>query len=94
MRESMYCHVCDKDFTADINLKGDGNHVIICPTCGHAHCRVVKDGEITTDRWDKRNGAMGAVYYSTTSSAITNSTSSNNFNSMAWSNTITATSCY
>jgi len=30
--------------------------VLECPNCGHEHCRVVKGGIITDERWDQRNG--------------------------------------
>jgi len=39
----------------------DGNHVIECPWCGHHHCRVVKDGKVTEDRWTSRNVARHDV---------------------------------
>jgi hypothetical protein len=39
----------------------EGNHVFNCPNCGHEHCRVVRGGRITEDRWDRRNGV--ATYY-------------------------------
>lgn len=39
-----------------MDLELDGNHVLNCPNCGHQHCRVVKKGEITDIRWDRRNG--------------------------------------
>jgi hypothetical protein len=55
-RQELYCHECGMyvQFTIDQNL--DGNHVLECPKCGHEHCRIVKDGVITEDRWQSRNG--------------------------------------
>ena len=51
----MYCHNCDKNFIARIDYDVDGQHVVECPHCGHEHCRVIKNGSITDDRWDGRN---------------------------------------
>lgn len=50
----MYCTECSKRFIAKLDLGLDGNHVIECPWCGHEHCRVVKDGKVTEDRWSSR----------------------------------------
>ena len=56
VRTEIYCHECNGyvRFTLDDSL--NGNHIITCPNCGHEHCRVIKDGVITGDRWDSRNG--------------------------------------
>ena len=61
-RQELYCHACDKhvQFICDLSL--DGNHVLHCPNCEHEHCRVVKDGVITDDRWDSRNGPTYTIY--------------------------------
>lgn len=53
-RNDMYCTYCSKDFIAELDYSIDGNHVVECPHCGHEHCRVIKDGEITGERWDSR----------------------------------------
>jgi len=50
----MYCTECRKNFIASLDLSLDGNHVVVCPWCGHEHCRVVKGGKVTEDRWDHR----------------------------------------
>ena len=55
-RQEIYCHNCGRYVQFPIDLGLDGNHVLKCPNCGHEHCRVVKDGSITGDRWDSRNG--------------------------------------
>lgn len=55
VRTDMYCHHCSKNFIAELNFDIDGNHIIGCPHCGHEHCRVIKRGYITGDRWDGRN---------------------------------------
>lgn len=65
-RNELHCHACDKyvQFICDQSL--DGNHVLNCPNCGHEHCRVVKDGLITDDRWDSRNGPTYQIVSSLT----------------------------
>jgi DNA-directed RNA polymerase subunit RPC12/RpoP len=62
VRQEIYCHNCGGyvQFTFDNSL--NGNHTIICPKCGHEHCRVIKNGEITGDRWDSRNGMTFLTY--------------------------------
>lgn len=54
--QEIYCHHCDRYVQFKIDMSLNGNHVLNCPNCGHEHCRVVKDGVITGDRWDSRNG--------------------------------------
>ena len=54
VRTDMHCHDCGKGFVAAINFDLNGNHVVLCPRCGHQHCRVVQDGKVTGDRWDGR----------------------------------------
>jgi len=53
----------------------NGNHEIYCPECGHVHCRVVKDGIVTEDRWDQRNGSMGTTAAILTTNVTNSSTS-------------------
>ena len=68
-RQEIHCHNCDRYVQFDIDLGLDGNHVLECPNCGHEHCRVVKNGVITGDRWDSRNGQTYNVsHYSITAS--------------------------
>lgn len=54
-RTEIHCHNCSKGFVAALDMDINGNHVIECPHCGHEHCRKIKDGKITGDRWDGRN---------------------------------------
>lgn len=61
----IYCHGCDKYFRFDLDVTKNGNHVIKCPGCGHEHCRVIKNGRITSTCWDQRNGIT--VYYTAAS---------------------------
>lgn len=53
-RTDMYCTECSKNFIAQLDFALDGNHVVECPYCGHEHCRVIKGGEVTGDRWESR----------------------------------------
>jgi DNA-directed RNA polymerase subunit RPC12/RpoP len=55
-RTKMHCHECNKNFIAELDFDINGDHVVECPWCGHEHCRTIKDGKITGDRWDGRNG--------------------------------------
>ena len=55
-RQELHCHNCGKYVQFDIDLSLNGNHVLECPNCKHEHCRVVKNGIITGDRWGSRNG--------------------------------------
>lgn len=54
IRTPLHCHDCNGDFVAAINYDLNGNHVVACPRCGHQHCRVVKDGKVTGERFDSR----------------------------------------
>ena len=53
-RTDIRCTDCSKNFIATIDFQLDGNHIILCPHCGHEHCRVVEKGKVTGDRWDSR----------------------------------------
>jgi len=73
IRTEIYCHECNGyvRFTLDDSL--NGNHIITCPNCGHEHCRVIKDGKVTGDRWSSRNGQTYYVSSSTTTFTATSS---------------------
>lgn len=73
-RQELHCHDCNKYVQFDIDLSLNGNHVLECPNCGHEHCRVVKDGIITSERWDQRNGDSGTVFTTTNITWTTAST--------------------
>lgn len=49
------CSNCHKMFRMRVNFDVNGNHVMVCPHCGHKHCRTIRDGKVTGDRWDTRN---------------------------------------
>jgi hypothetical protein len=94
-RQELYCHNCGNYVQFDIDMELDGNHVLKCPVCGHEHCRVVKNGKITEDRWDSRNQSYiinsSTLSYSTNSTytmySSTNSTSASSYLYMSWMNT-------
>lgn len=48
------CTHCDKGVVAKIDYEIEGDHVIVCPWCGHEHCRVIKAGVVTEIRWESR----------------------------------------
>jgi DNA-directed RNA polymerase subunit RPC12/RpoP len=56
-KTDLHCHECAKGFIALLDYRIDGNHIIECPHCGHEHCRVIKDGTVTGDRWSSRYGS-------------------------------------
>jgi len=56
VRTDLHCTECGKNFIATLDYDIDGDHEIICPHCGHQHCRVIKNGVVTSDRWSSRNG--------------------------------------
>ena len=81
-RQELWCHECDKYVQFDIDTELNGNHVIICPDCGHEHCRVVKNGVITNVRWDSRNIDMQAfTTYMTTGMTTSNVSTYNTYTS-------------
>lgn len=55
VRTDMNCTNCHKNFIAELDFGVDGNHVVECPYCAHEHCRVIKDGVVTSDRWGSHN---------------------------------------
>jgi hypothetical protein len=74
--QELHCHACNGYVRFPIDLSMDGNYELACPNCGHIHCRVVKKGIITDERFDSRNGptiviSNTQITYSTTSVATT-----------------------
>lgn len=55
IRTDLYCHNCSKNFIAQLDFGVNGNHVVECPYCGHEHCREIRDGVVTNDRWSSRS---------------------------------------
>jgi hypothetical protein len=100
-RQEIHCHNCNKYVQFNLDIEINGNHVLKCPVCGHEHCRVVKDGKITGDRWDQRNGPIipvstSTITYTTTSTYVvytncsTTSGTSGLYTYMAWQNMVLA----
>lgn len=55
VRTDLYCHECNKTFVAELDFDINGKHVVECPHCQHEHCRYIKDGFISDERWEGRN---------------------------------------
>lgn len=101
--QELHCHNCNRYVQFPMDMSLNGNHVLRCPNCGHEHCRVVKDGVITNDRWDSRNStyiitsattsasSTWTTYTSmgTTSASNLTSDSARTFLYNSWSNTVT-----
>lgn len=46
-----YCeNGCQKYVLVNMDLKLEGEHVMVCPSCKHHHYRFIRNGEITGDR--------------------------------------------
>lgn len=69
-RQEIYCHGCQSYIQFEIDLDLNGNHILKCPKCAHEHCRVVRNGEITEDRWGVRRGLQYWGSYNITASGI------------------------
>jgi hypothetical protein len=54
VRTAMHCSQCFKNFIAEVDPDRSGNYVIECCLCGHEHCRVIRDGHVTEERWESR----------------------------------------
>lgn len=75
---NMYCHDCGKDFTAQLDMSLNGNHVIDCPHCEHRHYRVIENGKVTGVRWSSQNNlptwfaitSTNTITFSSTTSGI------------------------
>lgn len=65
VRQEIHCHACGMWVQFVIDQSIDGNHKLDCPNCGHAHYRVVRNGDITSIRWDPNSvttQVQGATY--------------------------------
>lgn len=87
-RQEIHCHACEKWVQFTIDLSMNGNHVLNCPNCGHEHCRVVKNGEITDIRWDQRNGPSYTIQNAAYSAS--NQYANSQVNAQAASNSVNA----
>ncbi len=70
-RQELHCHECGRYVQFTVDLGVSGNRVIICPQCGHEHCRVVRNGFITDQRWDTRNRDNGMWISSGNTTTVT-----------------------
>lgn len=88
----IYCHDCDGNIRVALDYSQNGNHEVECPQCRHLHWRVIKDGEVTEDRYRSSAGATITattsmdMYYITASTATSTATSA--FFADAWLNTM------
>jgi hypothetical protein len=102
VKQELHCHACDRYVQFELDMDVNGNHVLECPNCKHEHCRVVYNGEITGDRWDRRNGVRTyrvSPSYTTSSTTSTYTTyvnggqttggTTDTFLYSSWSNTTT-----
>jgi len=96
-RQELHCHACDRYVQFDLDLGLNGRHVLRCPSCGHEHCRIVKDGVITDERWAQRNDdTTTTIYVSahtatwTTTSTFSNAGSTSTYYSDLWLQTTSA----
>lgn len=51
----LHCHECDGYIKFALDKGKNGQHVVVCPKCGHEHCRTIENGKVTGDRWESRN---------------------------------------
>jgi len=62
-QEEFYCSGgCGKYFKTFLRTDMFGNYTIECPSCGHHHYRVIKDGIITEDRHNDKLGETEIVH--------------------------------
>ena len=91
-KQELHCHNCNNYVQFEIDLALNGNHILECPNCGHKHYRVVRNGQITSERWNSGNPiytiASRSMTTSTTSTYNT-STSGSYWTYRAWSNSTT-----
>lgn len=88
-KTEFYCHECNGYITVELDMELNGNHVVNCPKCNHEHCRVIKNGVVTEERWASRNGGTfnytpTMASYSVTSIYFTTSSSDAVFLNQGW----------
>lgn len=72
-KQELYCHNCSRYVQFDLDIEDDGNYIVVCPNCGHNHYRVVKDHQVTDERWGSANGSASnqlITYISNATSTI------------------------
>jgi len=80
MRQELACSDCGRRLVFDMNFSQDGNHEITCPACGHVHYRVVRNGQITGDRWQAAMQTFMATNITVYSGGTTCDTWASNMN--------------
>lgn len=61
VKTDMDCHNCKNDFIAQLDMGLDGDYTVVCPYCGHHHCRKVRNGQVTEDRWASKTQPKDAI---------------------------------
>ena len=54
--QELYCNDCGRYLRFKTKPWKNGKLIIVCDYCRHQHCRYVRNGIITSDRWDVKNG--------------------------------------
>jgi hypothetical protein len=53
---------CEKPhIDVQISKSVNGNHILVCPTCGHKHYRVIENGHITKERFSESAQNKGSI---------------------------------
>lgn len=94
LRSNVHCTNCLRDFVVEMNIDIDGNHEIVCPLCRHTHYRVVRDGEVTEERYRSSGGYTVTTYTVTTVSFTSSATQLTNAFYMAGTAATSATSAF
>jgi hypothetical protein len=84
LKTEIQCHNCGKYVSFNLDVSLNGNHVLNCPECGHEHCRVVKDGQVTGDRWSSRNATYNVITYSQITYSVSSTIASTGSNLAYW----------
>lgn len=77
--QEIFCHGCGMYVQFRIDKSLDGNHTLNCPKCGHEHFRVVKNGEITDERWKSSGPTYNIAATSYTTMSVDTGTSSGGY---------------
>ncbi len=51
-KQELYCTECGKYLEFKTKPEKNGKLIIVCDYCGHKHYRYVRDGEVSSSRWD------------------------------------------
>jgi hypothetical protein len=93
--QELHCHNCNNYVRFNLDLSIDDNYKLICPSCGHEHYRVVRDGIITDERWGRdpsQNDGWSTIYATSwAATSYQSSTTGATFVVDAWANTTDST---